>query len=372
MIGECYNRPISSGHRTDVAVYIGSDVLVGEYHCAKVVAIVFGARTMENSADQLPLVSIIIPVKNGLPAFRTVIEMLSLQELDATFEVIIIDSGSKDGSIEAIPVDDPRFRLIEITSSDFGHGKTRNLGVKEARGEFCGFLTHDAIPLNEYWLAELIRPLRDDPEVAGVFSRHIAHQGASPFTQWELETHFTNLKQWPRVKIEDAREYARNLGLRQVYHFYSDNASCLRKSVWQEIPYPDVDFAEDQLWAKQIVEAGYTKVFAWESVVSHSHDYSIWERLQRSYDEARAFQRLFGYRLCETKLSALSSGLRATVRDLRLAIRHRWIYRYPLATIKMPFDNLARQIGYYVGSTRLDLDPGYVKMLSRDKQIQSK
>jgi len=301
-----------------------------------------------------------------------VIEMVSLQELDASFEVIVIDSGSTDGSKEIVPPDDARFRLIEIPSSDFGHGKTRNLGASKARGEFCAFLTHDATPADTHWLAELIRPLREDPDVAGVFGRHIAYSYASPFTRWELETHFAGLRQWPKVKIDDAREYARNLGLRQIYHFYSDNSSCLRKSVWEQIPYPDVDFAEDQLWAKQIVEAGYAKAFAWNSIVAHSHDYSLWERLQRSYDESRAFRRLFGYRLCETKKLALVRATKTTMRDIRLAIQNRWIFHYPLATLKMPFDNLARQIGHYLGSTKSELAPRHVKLLSRDKQIQAK
>lgn len=322
--------------------------------------------------NTVPLVSIVIPVKNGLPAFKRVIDMVSRQVLDAEFEVIIIDSGSKDGSKEIVPSDDPRFRLIEISPSDFGHGKTRNLGASEARGEFCAFLTHDATPINEYWLAELIRPLREDPEVAGVFGRHIAYEDASPFTHWELKTHFEGLRQWTRVKIEDAREYARNEGLRQIYHFYSDNSSCLRRSVWQQIHYPDVDFAEDQLWAKQIVEAGYAKVFAWDSVVAHSHNYSLWERLQRSYDEARAFRLLFGYRLCETTPLALKRAVKTTVRDACLAIRHRWILRYPLATLKMPFDNAARQIGHYLGSTKSEFSRRYVALLSRDKQMQAK
>jgi rhamnosyltransferase len=334
--------------------------------------IIVGDLAMNNSKHPVPLVSIIIPVKNGLPAFRSVIEMVARQEIDADFEVIVIDSGSKDGSKDVIPRDDPRFRLIEISPSDFGHGKTRNLGASEARGELCAFLTHDATPIDTHWLNELIRPLREDPNVAGVFGRHVAYSDASPFTRWELETHFAGLRNWPRVRIDDAREYARNQGLRQIYHFYSDNASCLRKSVWQQVPYPDVDFAEDQLWAKQIVEAGYVKAFAWDSVVAHSHDYSLWERLQRSYDESRAFQRLFGYTLCGTMKLALTRALLNSLRDARLAIRHRWIFSYPVATLKMPFDNLARQIGHYLGSTKLDLAPGHVKLLSRDKQIQAK
>lgn len=319
-----------------------------------------------------PLVSVIIPVKNGLPHFKRVIEMVSRQELEADFEVIVIDSGSTDGSNKIVPVNDPRFRLIEIEPSAFGHGKTRNLGIREARGEFCAFLTHDATPVNSSWLRELIKPLLEDDEVAGVFGRHIAYEGASPFTIWELDTHFANLKNWPKVWIKDAVEYSRNQGVRQLLHFYSDNSSCLRKSVWERYPYPEVEFAEDQLWAKQIVEAGYRKAFAWDSVVYHSHEYSLWERVQRSYDEAGAFNQLFGYRLCPSRTELIRQTFRTSARDLMLALRNGWLFSHPFVVLKRPLDNWARQIGYYLGTSRSAFSQKHARTLSRDKQLQAK
>ncbi len=325
----------------------------------------------EHGREETPLVSIIIPVKNGLPQFRRVLESVAKQSFERGYEVIVIDSGSSDGSLDIIPTNDPRFRLIEIEPAQFGHGKTRNLGVANSKGSFCAFLTHDAVPANEKWLEALVQPLLDDPDVAGVFGRHVAYEDASPYTSWELDTHFEGLKVWPCIEISDAREYVRNEGLRQIYHFYSDNSSCLRKSVWEKIPYPDVDFSEDQLWAKQVVEAGYKKAFAWESVVYHSHEYSLVERLQRSFDESLALRRLFGYRLCPTRMEILRQAVRTSARDLALGVKNGWLLSHPLTTTKKPFDNLARQIGYYLGSKDSGLFAGNTKLLSRDKRIKS-
>lgn len=315
-----------------------------------------------------PLVSVIIPTKNGLPEFKDVIKMLRHQKLDAPYEVIIIDSGSTDGTLKCVPNDDPRFRLIQITSKEFGHGKTRNMGIELSRGEFCAFLTHDAIPNDEYWLKELVHPLLNDSKVAGVFGRHIAHFNASPYTRWELETHFEGLKAFDVVELTDARHYARDLGLRQIYHFYSDNSSCLRKSVWKIHPYRDVDFSEDQLWAKEIVEAGYRKVFAWDSVVRHSHEFNPMERLRRGYDEARAFNQLFGYTLGATPKQALKHSYGLTKRDLKLAFKHGWWLKNPIATILRPFDHLAQQIGYSKGSASIGEKSS---KLSRDGRLQA-
>ena len=320
---------------------------------------------------QQPLVTVIIPVKNGLPYFRRVLDMLQKQELDAPFEVIVIDSGSSDGSKEAVPADDPRFRVVHVAPSSFGHGRTRNLGVELSRGEYCAFLTHDAAPANEFWLRELLRPLREDESVAGVYGRHIAYENATPFTHWELKNHFDGLAAWPKVRISDAREYVRNEGLRQVYHFYSDNSSCMRKSVWRDIPYPDVDFAEDQLWAKRVVEAGYAKAYSHDSIVYHSHDYSPWERLRRSFDEARAFNELFGYKLGPTRRNAIRQAWRITGHDLMLAWQHGWIWTAPAATLMRPLDNLARQVGYYLGTRRPRFTQRYEQALSRDRTLQA-
>lgn len=323
-------------------------------------------------ASGKPLVSIIIPVKNGMPFVADLYKMIKRQEVDFDFEIIVIDSGSTDESLSVFPGDDERFRLIQIPSSSFGHGRTRNLGVESARGELCAFLTHDAVPADSLWLRELVRPLREDDSIAASFGRHIAHQGASPFTTWELEAHFNGLRQWPVVWISDAREYSRNQGLRQIFHFYSDNSSCLRKSVWESYPYPDVSYAEDQLWAKMIIEAGYKKAFSWDSVVRHSHEYSFWGRLSRSYDESKALYALFGYKMCSSGKDLIRQIFRTTARDMKSAVENGWVFSNIRAVLKQPFDNIARQFGYYLGTANLSIVSRNEATFSRDKRLMER
>ena len=155
--------------------------------------------------------------------------------------------------------------------------------------------------------------------VAGVFSRHKAHKDADPFIAWELATHFDRLRRFPVVEITDWDAYNANQGLRQVYHFYSDNASAMPRRIWQQHPYPDVQFAEDQIWAKTIIETGYRQAFAPDSVVRHSHSFGPLETLRRSFDESRAFRKLFGYRLADGPRSILRSTAYLASRDMKLA-----------------------------------------------------
>jgi rhamnosyltransferase len=312
-------------------------------------------------------VTVVIPVKNGMPLFGEVCNNLKRQNYDGDVRVICIDSGSTDNG-PAVAIESG-FQLIKIKSQDFGHGRTRNLGASLAQSEYVAFLTHDAIPFDADWLSNLIKPMRMDEKVAGVFSRHIAHKGADPFTKWELETHFAGLADFPVVEIKDRSLYDANIGLQQIYHFYSDNASAMRKSVWQQFPYPDVEFAEDQIWAKTIVEAGYKKAFAYDSVVYHSHSFGPWDTLQRSFDESRAFRVLFKYILCKNLISAFKSGIYLTKRDMGNAVKFGWWRSYPNKTVARLLESFARPIGHYLGS-KPALNKKMSAFLSRDMWIK--
>lgn len=331
-----------------------------------------GSATAEETRHKAPAcgpgsVSVIIPVKNGLPHFREVCAALAVQQYDAPCEVICIDSGSRDGSDRI--AESAGFRLVRIAPEAFGHGRTRNLGAAMSRAEFLVFVTHDAIPEGRDWLCDLLAPLRADPAVAGVFGRHIGHRGADPFICWELESHFAGLAAFPVVEITDRAAYEADVGLQQIYHFYSDNASAMRRSVWCQHPYPDVQFSEDQLWAKTVVEAGFRKAYAPRAVVRHSHSFGPFETLRRSYDESRAFRKLFGYRLSRGWRHCLRSAFWLAGRDLGLARRHGWWRSHPRATLSRVAQALARPLGHYLGA-REKIPDVLARSLSRDDWIR--
>lgn len=242
--------------------------------------------------------SVIIPTKNPGPIFRRVLERVLEQETPWSFEVIVIDSGSNDGTVEFAQSQN-NVQVISIRPQDFGHGRTRNLAISHSRGEFAVLLTHDALPADRTWLRELVAAVDQHPGIAGAFGRHLAYPDASAYTQRDISQHFAGFLAHPLVvsRDTDPERYANDQGWQQFLHYYSDNNSCLRRSVWEKIPYPDVEFAEDQIWARNIIDAGWAKAYAHNATVYHSHNYGIFERLQRAFDESCAFRRLFGYSL---------------------------------------------------------------------------
>lgn len=98
-------------------------------------------------------VSIIIPTKMA-GIIRTSFKEIFEQKTRYEYEVICVDSGSSDNTIEIIK----KFpcRLYQILPEEFGHGKTRNYGASKGTGEFIIFITQDALPVDEYGLKILL------------------------------------------------------------------------------------------------------------------------------------------------------------------------------------------------------------------------
>jgi len=232
-------------------------------------------------------ISIVIPVKHGERFLKEVLVGIFDQVCDLSFDVILIDSGSADRSLEIarqFPV-----RLIEIPSESFNHGETRNLALKvsDPDTKFIVFLSQDATPYNQDWLCNLIIPFGEDELVAGVFSRHIPRPGASvPTVRQLVEGTQTGgvsriVKQMPASLVE----YQENI---THYIWFSNTSSAVRKSVFEKYPFKSVNFAEDAVWADEILRAGYKIVYEPSSVVIHSHNYNLVEQFRQNVDHQHA------------------------------------------------------------------------------------
>ena len=303
--------------------------------------------TRKSVQPTTPLVTVVIPVYNGGTMLKAVVESCLEQDLDQAFEVLLIDSASSDGCIEALPQDE-RLRLHRIRKEDFGHGRTRNLGVELARGEYVAFITQDAIQANRMWLMNLIAPLRSDPRVAGVFGCHIAHTEHGQLTALDLDQHFNRwIYRSHRQPIELNPERQTANGVVSTHErFYSDNNSCLRKSVWETLPLPDVVYGEDQLWAREILRKGYKKAYASTAVVRHSHEYGFRETVLRSNTEWHFYNEMLGERLPCSKKQVLEMYEKACADDRFTQKKYPNISENDLSIRQR--HHFARACGYYL------------------------
>ena len=77
--------------------------------------------------------------------------------------------------------------------------------------------------------------------------------------------------------------------------FFTDANGCIARAAWDQVPFRQVAYAEDHVLALDMMRAGYAKVFLPDAAVIHSHDYSGWQWLRRSFDEARALHEVYGF-----------------------------------------------------------------------------
>ncbi|MFT7464535.1 MAG: rhamnosyltransferase, partial [Pseudohongiellaceae bacterium] len=129
-----------------------------------------------------PSVSIVIPAKNGRPTVAGCLDGVLAQDYPGDVEVLLIDSGSRDGTLDDVRAR-PSVRLHHIPPAAYDHGDTRNLGAGMTSGELIVFLVQDAEPVGTRWLADLVAPLLNDPEVVGSFSRILPRPDAGPLVK---------------------------------------------------------------------------------------------------------------------------------------------------------------------------------------------
>jgi rhamnosyltransferase len=267
-------------------------------------------------------VSVALLTKNGGELLGESLHALCSQRLDAPFEILAIDSASSDGSADVLR-SNPRVAFMPIPASQFQHGRTRNLAMRQAKGELVAFLTQDAIPANDQWLAQFVAFMDTHPDVAGAFGHQVAHSGADALEAFEVRGHFESFRHGPDTfrRSPDGSRPA-DEAHRARLHFFSNVNSCIRRSAWERIPFPEIDFGEDQAWAENVQAAGFATGYAQEAVVRHSHDYGALELFRRRYDEARFMRRQFGYCLVPSWRQAAG-----------MARAHSALFRAHLATL---------------------------------------
>lgn len=245
-------------------------------------------------------VSIVIPTKNAGKIFDKVLERIFAQKTIYSYEVICVDSGSTDNTLDIIKK--YPCRLYEISPLDFGHGKTRNYGAAKGSGEYIVFITQDALPANDQWLQNFISAMKADPEIAGGFGKHLPYPECNVLDKRDLQLHFDGFGKKNTVYwLQDIQRYEVDEGYRHFLAFYSDNNSCMKREIWEKYPYDDVDFAEDQIWARKIIELGYKKLYCADAMVYHSHNYPLKTYYKRYYDEYKGLYKLHQYIMFKSK-----------------------------------------------------------------------
>jgi rhamnosyltransferase len=264
------------------------------------------------------LASIVIRTLNEARYLGDLMVMLGNQRTNGLqAEVVVIDSGSTDGTVEIAR--EHGARVTEIRKSEFSFGRSLNRGSDFANGEILVYISGHCVPVDETWLQRLCQPLIDG-KASYSYGRQIGDDDSNYAERRIFAKYFPDQSAIPQAG------------------FFTNNAnSALLRRVWQEHLFDEqLTGLEDMELAKRLVARGHKIAYVAEAPVFHHHSES-WAQVRRRFErEAIALRSI----MPEVQLSRLdvlrcvvssvlgdwkaaaSKGVRSTSR--RDMLRYRW------------------------------------------------
>lgn len=220
------------------------------------------------------LVSVVIRTYNEAKYLDELLSGIASQQTpDFEVEVVVVDSGSVDGTLDIASRHGAK--VVHIQKSDFTFGRSLNVGCDAARGDIFIFISGHCVPASTLWIAELIRPLRDGVAACS-YGRQLGRD-TTKFSESELfEKYFPDYSKMPQKG------------------FFCNNANAaVVRSAWSAYRYnEELTGLEDMYLAQQLCNGGLHIAYVASAPVYHIHD-EAWRQVKIRYErEAIALQRI--------------------------------------------------------------------------------
>ena len=212
--------------------------------------------------SQKPKISIVVRAYNEEKHLPKLFDRLKRQTI-SDFEVILVDSGSKDETVSIARKNSAK--IVEIPKHDFSFGRALNIGCEAATADLLVFVSAHVYPECDDWL-ELILCEFEDKQVGLVYGRQRAGN-TNKFSEGIL------LKNWFPDKTE-----------RHQHTAFCNNANCaIRAKIWRDNLYDEtLTGLEDLAWAKLIQSQGWQINYNHKASIIHIHDES-WRQVYNRY-----------------------------------------------------------------------------------------
>lgn len=250
------------------------------------------------------MVSVVIRTYNEERYLDELLTGISEQSVDCrSIEVIVVDSGSIDGTIDIAR--EHGCRVVSISKSEFTFGRSLNIGCEFASGSILVFVSGHCVPASRFWLENLIAPL-EAGEAAYAYGRQLGWNTTKFSEQQVFSKYFPETNQIPQNG------------------FFCNNANAaLLKSVWERMRFDEtLTGLEDLQLAKALVGDGHRIAYVADSPVFHIHNES-WRQVRLRYErEALALREIMPevHVSFADFLRYFSTGV---LHDMRVALRKR-------------------------------------------------
>lgn len=276
-------------------------------------------------------VEIICPLYNAESYILSLNQSLNKQKKIEIERITYLLTESKDETEKILKDNNLIYNLI--SKKEFSHSLTREMYALKSKADILVFVTQDVVIEDENWLYNLTKNIVNG-KCEAAYSRQI-----SKFNNIEK---YTREKNYPEISRVVSKKDIPKLGLNTF--FFSDAASAIKTSVFKKLNGYDgkkLPISEDMYIAYKIVMNGYKISYEAESIVYHSHNFTLKELYNR-YKLTGQFFKENAY-LDQYGTTKAGGGLAKYI--LKRIIQEKnfkVLFRYP-------FDMAARYIGMKVG-----------------------
>lgn len=235
----------------------------------------------------MPEVSIIIRTYNEEKHLGNLFRAIKKQDYK-NHEVIIVDSGSTDKTLEI--AEEFKAKIIKIETRDFTFGYALNVGCREASGKYLVFVSAHVLPVDHKWLSNLTAPFKDK-KIAMAYGRQLGAEASKFSEKRDFKKLFGPLPSNDGAPLN-----------------YANNANAaIRKDLWEKRDYDERLFGlEDMEWAKYHIGKGFIVHYVPKAVIYHFHEEQWHQIFNRYRREAIAAFRIKLKRPPQVKLDVLS------------------------------------------------------------------
>lgn len=222
------------------------------------------------------IVSIIIRTYNEEKHIKTLLNTIYTQNFPKDlFEVVIVDSGSEDRTLEIIKK--YPHKLVQITPQEFTFGYSLNKGIEVAKGKYVLMISAHCYPIDNLWISKMIEPFEKDEDVAVVYGKQRGYD-TTKYSEHQI------FKTW----FPDDRYGKQN-------DPFCNNANCaIRKGLWETYKYDEkLTGLEDLEWANSMHKKGYDIYYQPEAGIYHIHEENYKQVYNRYKREAIALKNIF-------------------------------------------------------------------------------
>ena len=230
--------------------------------------------------------SVVVRVLNEKNNLYELINILEKQK-KIEFELIVIDSGSDDGTVEMLESFQFKypFYFTSIEKEKFSFGKSLNNGIKQSRfKQIIVSLSAHCFPIDEYYLFNMVKNF-DNKSIGFVYGRQIGDERS------------------PLSEVNHLSKWFPEFGISKTNLFSNNGSSSFRYTDWEKIKFnEEVTGCEDILFALELENIHKHTLYEPNSVVTHYHDENFKVVYNRYKRESNLILSLFDHSLKLTEI----------------------------------------------------------------------